>query len=284
MNVTFYTNASDFLARTRDALEMDEAANNLMLGIAQRLASGNAPPAWSTPCLTTVDDDAGRLALAAVMTPPAKLVLYGEGDVWQPATEPLTQHLLDNGWYVPGVLGPSEVAHAFAETWQALTRYPYRAGMRQRVHALRQVVQRGNAAGRLRAATSDDQGLLAAWFAAFHEEALHETPDADAARDNAERRIAAGDMFVWENDGQVVSMTARSRPTRHGIAVNAVYTPPEQRGRGYATAAVATLSQQLLDEGYAFCCLFTDLSNPTSNRIYQRIGYRPVCDFNEYIF
>ena len=79
-------------------------------------------------------------------------------------------------------------------------------------------------------------------------------------------------------------MTARSRPTHHGIAVNAVYTPPEQRGRGYATAAVATLSQQLLYEGYDFCCLFTDLSNPTSNRIYQRIGYRPVCDFNEYIF
>lgn len=284
MNVTFYTNSSDFLAQTRHALETDEAANNLMLGIALRLAAGNAPPTWSTPYLATVADDAGHLALAAVMTPPAKLVLYGEGDVWQPTIEPLAQHLLDNGWYVPGVLGPSEVAHAFAETWQALTRHPYRVGMRQRVHALRQVIYRGDAAGHLRAATSGDLDLLAAWFAAFHEEALHEAPDAASARDNAERRIAAEDMAVWENDGQVVSMTARSRPTHHGIAVNAVYTPPEQRGRGYATAAVATLSQQLLDEGYDFCCLFTDLSNPTSNRIYQRIGYRPVCDFNEYIF
>ena len=67
-------------------------------------------------------------------------------------------------------------------------------------------------------------------------------------------------------------------------AVNAVYTPPEQRRRGYATAAVAVLSQRLLDTGYQFCCLFTDLSNPTSNTIYQRIGYRPLCDYNEYIF
>ncbi len=284
MHVTPYTNGGDFLARAGEALEADEAANNLMLGIAGRLAAGDAPPTWSTPFLATVDDGAGHLTLAAVMTPPAKLVLHGEGDIWQPAIEPLARHLLDSGWYVPGVLGPSEVAHAFAETWQTVTRHPYREGTRQRVYELRQVIYRGDAVGQLRAATGDDLDLLGAWFAAFHQEALRQTPDAAASRDNAERRIAARDMFVWEKDGQVVSMVARSRPTRHGIAVNAVYTPPEQRGRGYATAAVAVLSQRLLDTGYQFCCLFTDLSNPTSNTIYQRIGYRPLCDYNEYIF
>ena len=60
--------------------------------------------------------------------------------------------------------------------------------------------------------------------------------------------------------------------------MNAVYTPPEWRGRGYATAAVATLSSELLGEGYAMCVLYTDLANPTSNRIYRRIGYEAVCD------
>lgn len=67
-------------------------------------------------------------------------------------------------------------------------------------------------------------------------------------------------------------------------AVNLVYTPPELRRRGYASACVAALSQLLLDAGWKFCCLFTDMSNPTSNHIYQQIGYTPVCDFNEYIF
>lgn len=284
MMVTTYTSGVDFLAQAQATLEADEAANNLLLGIAQRLAAGNAPPNWSTPYLATVADAAGQLSLEAVMTPPAKLVLHGEGDVWQPALEPLAHNLLDSGWYVPGVLGPSEVVHAFAETWQTVARRPYRRGMRQRIYELRQVVYRGAAPGCLRGAVADDLDLLAAWFAAFHAEALHETPDPETTRDNAERRILAGDMVVWEDDRQVVSMAARSRPSAHGIAVNAVYTPPELRGRGYATSAVAALSQQLLDAGYEFCCLFTDLGNPTSNRIYQRIGYRPVCDFNEYIF
>ena len=81
--------------------------------------------------------------------------------------------------------------------------------------------------------------------------------------------------------GGPVSMAAGTRPIVHGITVNRVYTSPALRRRGYATACVAALSQRLLDEGYQFSMLFTDLANPTSNNIYQQIGYRPVCDFRE---
>jgi predicted GNAT family acetyltransferase len=83
-------------------------------------------------------------------------------------------------------------------------------------------------------------------------------------------------------EGEPVSMAIRSRPTRHGISVSGVYTPPEQRRHGYATACVAALSQKLLDQGYQFCSLFTDLANPTSNSIYMQVGYRPVADFDKY--
>ena len=79
-------------------------------------------------------------------------------------------------------------------------------------------------------------------------------------------------------------MAGQGPHSSHGITVNLVYTPPELRGRGYASACVAALSQQLLDAGWEFCTLYTDLANPTSNSIYQRIGYRPVCDSNEYHF
>jgi len=79
-------------------------------------------------------------------------------------------------------------------------------------------------------------------------------------------------------------MAAKTRPTTNGTCINLVYTPPELRGRGYASACVAALSQRLLDSGYMFCCLFTDLSNPTSNHLYQRLGYTPVADFNEFVF
>ena len=76
----------------------------------------------------------------------------------------------------------------------------------------------------------------------------------------------------------------KTRPTRHGISVSLVYTPPELRGRGYATACVGELSRKLLGAGREFCALFADLANPISNHIYERIGYRPVCDYEEYRF
>jgi predicted GNAT family acetyltransferase len=68
------------------------------------------------------------------------------------------------------------------------------------------------------------------------------------------------------------------------MAISLVYTPPDLRQRGYATACVASLSQMLLDEGWQFCTLFTDLANPTSNSIYRKIGYKPVGDFHDYLF
>ena len=105
-----------------------------------------------------------------------------------------------------------------------------------------------------------------------------------SARESASARVEDRDLFLWEVAGQPVSMAAKTRRTTHGITVSWVYTPSEHRRRGYASACVAALSEQLLDAGWEFCTLFTDLANPISNSIYQKIGYRPVADFDEWIF
>jgi predicted GNAT family acetyltransferase len=81
-----------------------------------------------------------------------------------------------------------------------------------------------------------------------------------------------------------VSMAGSARPVGKGITIGLVYTPPEKRRKGYAAALVAALSQHMLDSGYEYCTLFTDLANPTSNEIYQRIGYRPIADYDTYLF
>lgn len=105
-----------------------------------------------------------------------------------------------------------------------------------------------------------------------------------------DRRLAgAGDerLVLWWTDEPTprpVSMAATSGPTPNGIRVNAVYTPPAERNRGYASACVAALTERMLDGGRRFCFLYTDLSNPTSNSIYQRVGYRPVADVDQYRF
>jgi predicted GNAT family acetyltransferase len=151
-------------------------------------------------------------------------------------------------------------------------------GAHARVSA-RRVVQPPTAAGTFRAATEADQPTVARWVAAFVEEAgLDDPSDPD---DVARERIREGSLFVWE-DARPVSMAAWAGRTGRTVRINYVYTPPEHRGRGYASACVASLTQQLLDEGFAQCCLYTDLANPTSNKIYQAIGYRPVCDAAEY--
>ncbi|GAC1375090.1 MAG: hypothetical protein NVSMB32_18100 [Actinomycetota bacterium] len=90
-------------------------------------------------------------------------------------------------------------------------------------------------------------------------------------------------MYLWDNAGPV-SMAATGGPTPHGGRVYAVYTPPEHRGRGYASACVAAVSQHMLNRGLRYCFLFTDLANPIANHIYQEIGYRPVAPFDWYRF
>jgi predicted GNAT family acetyltransferase len=90
-------------------------------------------------------------------------------------------------------------------------------------------------------------------------------------------------MMIWDDPDPVTMAGFRGR-TPNGVRIGMVYTPPEYRRKGYATACVAALSQHLLDSGCRYVCLYTDLTNPTSNHIYQTIGYRPVVDSDEYGF
>jgi predicted GNAT family acetyltransferase len=139
--------------------------------------------------------------------------------------------------------------------------------------------------GSLRIATPDDTTLVVGWAKAFQEEALHTSPSDEEALAWTRTRIGNGEVYLWVlPDGAIVSLVGTTRPVSHVISIAPVYTPPELRGHGYASRSVAALSQHLLDRGWQRCSLFTDLSNPTSNSIYQQVGYRPVRDFHEYDF
>jgi predicted GNAT family acetyltransferase len=107
--------------------------------------------------------------------------------------------------------------------------------------------------------------------------------DPEESRQSAKYRLEDGDVFVWE-DGKPVSMACKTRPTKRGISVGMVFTPREHRRRGYATACVGELSRKLLREGREFCALYADLDNPVSNSIYQKIGYRPIGDYQQFEF
>jgi predicted GNAT family acetyltransferase len=136
----------------------------------------------------------------------------------------------------------------------------------------------------MRDAGPGDRPLVLDWFRAFAEEAIGESPDDESVAHAADHRLEAEDAGValWE-DGRAVSLASFGNPTPNGIRIGPVYTPPEYRRRGYASALVAELSERLLAER-RFCFLFTDLANPTANKIYEQIGYRRVCEAAEIVF
>jgi predicted GNAT family acetyltransferase len=154
--------------------------------------------------------------------------------------------------------------------------------MSQRIYTLTEVAAPTDASGHVRWARESDIPLVTSWFQAFCEEAVPGDPPTDPET-NVRRFMETGKLALWD-DGQPVSMAGSSRGTPNGATVSAVYTPPECRGHGYASACVAALSQALLADGNQFCTLYTDRSNPTSNKIYQQIGYRPIADCAMYRF
>jgi uncharacterized protein len=277
-----YPNAAAFLNRTQSFFQAHEAENHSILGMTLRMRDRSEPPSGQ-PYLATFETAAGDLILAAAMKSQQNLVLSGAGDLPQPVLDELCAHLNTHGWSVTGVLAVDELAQRFAGTWQRMTGHTYSQNMHMRAYEVRRVIPPAQPpAGCMRLVTLADMDLLTPWRVEFQVESLHEAPP-ENLRELVAREIDAGAVYVWE-DGQPVSTAACTRPTLTGIWVHAVYTPPACRGRGYASALVAELSQQLLDAGKSYVGLYTDVEYPTSNAIYQHIGYRPVRDFTVYQF
>jgi uncharacterized protein len=269
--------AASFLAGAEPLLLADESRHNLILGIAGSIRAG----VYEDFRLWLVRDG-GKAVAAALQTPPFNLIL----------ARPRSSEALDAlvgalaGEELPGVVGSVPEVHEFAEVWSRRSGVTPRTSMRQGVYALERVEPLPAAPGSARVATADDRELALRWWFAFGEESFHEggpgRARAEATLDHRLSSPTAG-VLLWEDRGEPVSLAAWGGPTPNGIRIGPVYTPPKLRGRGYATALTAELSQRLLDGrlfdgGRRFCFLYTDLANPTSNAIYERIGYRRTCE------
>jgi len=276
--------AAEFLTEAGPLLLADEARHNLILGIAGTIR--DSPDVYPLRSLWVVRKE-GRPVAAAIRTPPYNLILARpESPV---ALEALADGIAEE---LPGVNGCVPEAEEFAELWAERSGVRPRTNMRQGIYALQQVRPLPAVPGSARVATLDDRDLVLRWWIAFGDEVLHE---GGPGRENAEamvghRLAARGRGFLlWEDAGDVVSIAGWGGATPNGIRIGPVYTPPELRRHGYATALTADLSQSLLDGrlfdgGRRFCFLYTDLANPTSNAIYERIGYVRAAESAEILF
>ncbi len=283
MPIEYFTDAAAFARQAQPFLLEHEAENSLPLGIIDRLAN-NALTLSAPPLLALLREQQKGIAVA-VRTPPRNIILPVMDTA---AAEQLARCLFADGFTIPGVIGPNPVAEAFAAAWCALSGQRVEIHLRERVLELTAVILPRPVSGHFRWAAPADREMLIAWRIAFEREALGVAePDRAEAEAWADRGIARTEqqgIGVWEDEGRMVSFAGFGGRTPHGMRVAPVYTPPERRGRGYASAGVAALSQYLLESGHQACFLHTDLANSTSNKIYEAIGYRPVGDVLELRF
>ena len=285
MNVIRYPSADAFLAAAEPLLMMAEAENNLIIGVTRGLARNAPSPEASArqvlsgnnPYLATSGEDE-RVLACGVYIAPFKLMITRAN------REPIAALARDAFTVAPGlegVTGPDRSAADFAAAWSKLSGVPPRVGMRLRIHETRGVTDSGlgRPPGRLRKAMDDDLARLCAWTETFVAEA--KLPEKVDARAVVAGGIKSGRLHVWDDEGPA-SMAAWAGKTPSGVRLNFVYTPPERRGKGYATACVSALTRQQLEQGSSFCWLYTDLSAGASPNIFKRIGYRPVSDVTEY--
>jgi uncharacterized protein len=272
-----------FVDRVGAFLGEREAEHNLLFGILDSL--GRDPSAFAGPPYLAAVAAEDRVVAVALRTPPHNLVLSEVDD--PSAIDLIVDDLVASGDSTPGALGPVRDVNRFAAGWSRRTGRPYRRVMSERIFRLTQVIVPPPVPGSMRTADLDDRDLLVGWLTAFSAEALPEEEAAiDDASDTVDRWLLheAKRNYLWQVDGRPVSWTGVGGRTPHGTRIGPVYTPPAERGRGYARSLVAAASQAQLDAGLSFCFLFTDLANPTSNHVYQSIGYEAVSDVDVYTF
>ncbi|WP_153543288.1 GNAT family N-acetyltransferase [Streptomyces sp. RB17] len=270
----------EFLSRAGDFLRSRPALHTVPLTVTDALRRrGLHFYSAEAPLFGVLADDTVRATV--IHTPPFPLQITRLTAL---EADALAARLAGLGHPATGISGPRETAGAFAAAWQRHTGAPATLGLRQRLYRLGELtVPEPRPQGRARIAGREDRELLSRWKAEFDTDTGHGVGTDTAAW--ADARIAEGGATLWEEaDGTPVSMVGATPEIAGQVRVAPVYTPADLRGRGYAGAATAEVSRAARETGVAQVLLFTDLANPTSNRLYQRIGYRPVADFEVWRF
>ncbi|WP_099159330.1 GNAT family N-acetyltransferase [Virgibacillus ndiopensis] len=280
MHITLVSQPEVFAEKVEALLLKKEACNNLMLGLLNRLLDREQTTAEYY--LGYVENN-NEVIFAFMRTSPNNWILADVDYLVDNVVKAVANFIFKKNLEVPGIVGPTRFAKSFVEEWTQLTNRNAGVHMEQLIYQLDHVNNVPISDGNLVEATMFHHSLLTQWLVQFGSEA-NETISESKAVQIATDFINNRSVYLWEVNGVPVSMVNRSRKTKHGATLNAVFTPDEHKRKGYATSSVAALSRKLLDSGFQFCSLYTDQANPTSNSIYKKIGYYVVGDSIVYMF
>ena len=285
MDLDFHEDPAAFLDVAGEHLSEDPVLGTVVATVTQRavdgvdLARGTGPRWWLTV------HDGGRVVGVAMRTAPAPPYPIYVMPMPDAAALALARALHERDEPLLRINGALPAAELVGAETARLVDGEVAVAERMRLHTVTNVVPPRPVPGRLRTATPDDLDLVLRWYLAFDVDAAEQAGREGAHQmleppeeDTLLPRIEQGRVWLWEDErGERVHLTAVNPPA-YGVArIGPVYTPRQSRGHGYARAAVAEVSRMLLDQGLRVC-LFTDQANPTSNRVYEAIGYRPLVD------
>jgi predicted GNAT family acetyltransferase len=268
MRIERFTDLHRMYELVEPLLMQNEAENNFMLGHIAGLAKEPANP---DHFFGVVIDDNQTIEAVATRTPPWPMSITRGSDA---AMDTLAEWVHANLPRLEEIAGPVESSMRCANTLAQLTGRSVQTRSMMRIFQLTKLIPPQACPGSMRAADESDLDRIVEWMDAFGVEIgePHQIP-----RERLLQRLQKRHFHFWMNPDPV-SVGGWTGRTPNGVRINAVYTPPEHRGRGYASNLVAALTKKMLVEGRKFCFLYTDAANPTSNKIYQQIGYEFVCD------
>ncbi|MCC7440590.1 MAG: GNAT family N-acetyltransferase [Bdellovibrionales bacterium] len=271
--------AEDFLSKALVHLEAQEGKNHLALGLALALADGRAECAGAFFGTVVKERTVHTVAL---QTPPNPLIITA-GD--QESIGLIAQELATRKAKLPGVVGPGDEAEFFAQEWKRHTGSGAALAQQQIIFEISRIRAERPKEGSFRMMHDNELPVAAEWLGRFAAEALpHEVHSPEQLREAAQKRIRSHELFVLEVGGAPVSMAGLAEPTRNGIRINAVYTPHENRRKGYSTACVGSLVSQQLAHGRKSCFLYADAASPASIALYLRLGFLEVDRPRHYLF
>ncbi|TGB02681.1 GNAT family N-acetyltransferase [Halobacillus salinus] len=271
MNIIEESNVNRFKAEVNHLLVEREAENNLPLGLLRGMDQEESSLA---PYLLYIKE-AGKTTCMTMRTPPHLWILPSISTASKAGIEHLVQYLLDHEYDIPGVLGEEQAVEWFIEACHSKGNLEPNLHMRQGIYKLEKLATPPDREGNFVRAEKSDLALAKKWFLQYGKE-VGEAHIEEQASDLATDMIEKEKMFFWTVNGIPVSMACRARETLNGATINAVFTPDEHKRKGYGSLVTYHLSKYLLEKGFLFCSLYTDMDNATSNSIYQKIGYRWV--------
>ncbi|MFJ8063529.1 GNAT family N-acetyltransferase [Psychrobacillus sp. NPDC096426] len=269
-----YENAEDFARVATPFLVKYEDKFSLFFGVLQAIKDGK----YENPYMATIEED-GELLAIFQMTPPHPLnIIFVDNGRMRDCIDLSIDELIRQSIPINSIISVKEWAYAFAQKWQEKTGQSFSVLMDQGLYRLDKVEESLEMSpGAWRYATKDDALLIEKWYSQFEEDTGLPKTALVEVKNKVKAMLDANEVFLWENEGHIVSMMKKARPTAHGVTVSLVFTPKEERKKGYARTMVAAGSKELLKE-FQFCVLYTDMLNPTSNKIYQEIGYQKLID------